>query len=199
MCSHLSLVTAPADHDLVAAMCQGDRTALATLYDRFAARLYGLALRVTTDPSDAEEVVTEAFGKAWREAATFDPARGSVQAWLVTMTRSKALDAVRARNRRLRLVDAASAAPDPVALGTAALPTDALVEADERAVRVRAALAHLPAPQREVLDLAYFGGLSQIEIAARLGAPLGTVKTRARLALLRLRELLAPLAPGAER
>jgi RNA polymerase sigma-70 factor (ECF subfamily) len=189
----------PPDDALVAAMQRGDRDALAALYDRFAPRLFGLALRVTTDQGEAEDVVTETFAKAWRDAGTFDPARGSVQAWLVTMTRSRALDTVRARARRLRLVDAASEAPEPVAMGTSAVPTDAAVEADERTVRIRAAIATLPPPQREVLDLAYFAGLSQVEIADRVGAPLGTVKTRVRLALARLREVLAPLAPGAER
>jgi RNA polymerase sigma-70 factor (ECF subfamily) len=189
----------PPDDALVAAMQRGDRDALAALYDRFSPRLFGLALRVTTDQGEAEDVVTETFAKAWRDAGTFDPARGSVQAWLVTMARSRALDTVRARARRLRLVDAASEAPEPVAMGTSAVPTDAAVEADERTVRIRAAIATLPPPQREVLDLAYFAGLSQVEIADRVGAPLGTVKTRVRLALARLREVLAPLAPGAER
>ena len=192
-------MTSATDLELIAAIRRGDRTALAALYDRFAARLYGLALRVTTDHGEAEDVVAETFAKAWRDAANFDPTRGSVQAWLVTMTRSRALDTVRARTRRLRLVDAASEAVDPVAMGTTAVATDAAVEADERSVRVRAAIATLPEPQREVLDLAYFAGLSQAEIAERLGAPLGTIKTRARLALARLREVLAPLAPGAER
>lgn len=195
----LRLVTSATDLDLITAMHRGDRDALAVLYDRFAARLYGLALRVTTDPGEAEDVVAETFTKAWRDVGTYDASRGSVQAWLVMMTRSRALDTVRARTRRLRLVDAASEAPEPVAMGTSEVSTDAAVEADERTVRVRAALATLPLPQREVLDLAYFAGLSQVEIAERLGAPLGTVKTRVRLALARLREVLAPLAPGAER
>lgn len=154
----LALVTTVPDHALIAAMRGGDRGALATLYDRFASRLFGLAVRVTTDHGEAEDVVAEAFAKAWRDAASFDPSRGSVQAWLVTMTRSRALDSVRARTRRLRLVDAASDAVDPVAMGTTAVATDAAVEADERSVRVRAAIATLPEPQREVLDLAYFAG-----------------------------------------
>lgn len=186
------------DLELIAAIARGDRAAYATLYDRYAARLFGLALRVTTDRAEAEDVVAEAFAKCWRDASSFDATRGSVTAWLATITRSRAIDAVRSRTRRLKLVDAAAEAPDPVAMGTTPVATDAAVEADERTVRIRAAMAELPAAQREVLELAYFGGLSQAEIAARVEAPLGTVKTRARLALARLREALAPLAPGAE-
>lgn len=180
-------------------MAGGDRRALAALYDRFAARLFGLALRVTGERTDAEDVVAEAFAQCWRQAGSYHPDRGSVTAWLVTITRTRALDAVRRRTRQLRLVEAAGEDPGPVALGTGPAATDAGVESDERRERVRVAITALPDAQREVLELAYFDGLSQREIADRLGAPLGTIKTRARLALARLREALAPLAPGAER
>lgn len=182
---------------LVRAMAGRDAAALASLFDRFGPGLNGLALRIVGNPADAEEVVADAFAQAWRDAGRFDPARGSVAAWLVTMTRSRAFDLVRARGRRGRLVDAAAqeASVDPVAMGRAPTSPGLAAELAERAVQVRAALQELPDEQRTVLELAYFEGLSQSEIADRLETPLGTVKTRARLALGKLRDMLRPLAP----
>ncbi|MEO8480298.1 MAG: sigma-70 family RNA polymerase sigma factor [Gemmatimonadota bacterium] len=178
-------------------MARGDEQALGALYDRYAAGLNGLALRLVREPADAEEVVADAFAQAWREAKRFDGRRGSVSAWMVTMTRSRGLDLIRARGRRSRLKDvAAAAAPvDPVAMGAPPAAPSRVAEEQERAGHLHSALRELPVEQYEVVQLAYFEGLSQSEIATHLGTPLGTVKTRVRLALAKLRVPLHALAP----
>ncbi|HET9065113.1 MAG TPA: sigma-70 family RNA polymerase sigma factor [Gemmatimonadales bacterium] len=185
------------DESLVAAMARGDEQALGALYDRYAAGLNGLALRMVREPADAEEVVADAFAQAWREAHRFDGRRGPVSAWMVTMTRSRALDLIRARGRRARLKDEVAVAMpvNPVAMGTPPAVPSRAAEEHERADHVQTALRELPSEQLEVVHLAYFEGLSQREIATRLDTPLGTVKTRARLALARLRNPLHALAP----
>lgn len=185
------------DDVLVRAMARGDADAMARLYDRWSAPLFGLALRITREKADAEEVVVDAFAQAWRDAGRFEAGRGSVGAWLAMIARSRALDLVRSSTRRNRLNDSASveSSDAPVAMGSRFPSPSAHVEDDERARKVREALDALPATQRATLELAYFEGLSQSEIADRLAEPLGTVKTRVRLGLRRLRELLAPLGP----
>ena len=190
--------TQPDDAPLIEAMMRGDQAAMSTLYDRYAAGVLGLALRITRERADAEDVVVDTFAQVWRDASRFQAQRGSVASWLATIARSRALDLLRSRGRRNRLDDAAEAevSASPPAMGTATPSPMSALLADERSRRVQAALAMLPAPQRSALELAYFEGLSQSEIAERLGEPLGTVKTRMRLGLRRLRELLAPLGPG---
>ena len=185
------------DAELLGAVTSRDAQGLAALYDRYAAGLNGLALRITGDHADAEEVVSDVFAQVWRDANRFDPARGSVATWLVTITRSRALDVLRARGRRARLAESAAreSPVQPAAMGAPPEQADARTFAAEREVRVRDALAELPEEQRQVLELAYFAGMSQSEIATQLATPLGTVKTRARLAFVRLRDLLRPLAP----
>lgn len=186
------------DVALVRAMTGGDAVAMSAIYDRHSAQLFGLALRITREQADAEEVIVDAFAQAWREAERFDATRGPVIAWLTTIVRSRALDVARAQGRRGRLQEAVEAEGDAVPAMGSGLPTPiAAVLAEERGTRVREALTALPAAQRTALELAYFEGLSQSEIAERLDEPLGTIKTRLRLGLRRLRELLAPLGPGA--
>lgn len=189
--------TATTDDALVHAMARGDADAMARLYDRWSAALFGLALRITREKADAEEVVVDAFAQAWRDASRFEAGRGSVGAWLAMIARSRALDLVRSSGRRQRLNDSAAieSADAPVGMGGHFPSPGARVEDDERARKVREALDALPAAQRTTLELAYFEGLSQSEIADRLAEPLGTVKTRVRLGLRRLRELLANLGP----
>jgi RNA polymerase sigma-70 factor (ECF subfamily) len=189
------------DVELLGATASQDAQALAALYDRYAAGLNGLALRITGDAADAEEVLGDVFAQVWRDAGRFDPSRGSVASWLVTITRSRALDTVRARGRRARLAESAAreAPVNPAAMGGPPELADAMTYAGEREAHVRSALDALPEEQRQVLELAYFEGLSQSEIAARLATPLGTVKTRARLAFVKLRDLLRPLAPEESR
>ncbi len=184
------------DRALLARMAAGDDRALGELYDRYGGTAYALAVAIVGEQADAEEVVADAFGQAWRAAGQFDPSRGSVAAWLATIARSRALDLLRARGRRARAIArAAQASGEGLAapLGTAADAPDRGVERGEARRFVLWALAELPEPQRRVLELAYFGGLSQSEIAAELQEPLGTVKTRMRAGLEKLRGLLAPL------
>jgi RNA polymerase sigma-70 factor (ECF subfamily) len=187
---------AAVDAELVRRMRSKDERALGTFYDRWFPVVHGVVSRMLESPDDVEDVVEEAFWQAWRQAERFEVERGSVQTWLLTITRSRALDRLRAR-RRLRedpLVDATANEADTSA-PTPAAPSDPLADAEhaERSQIVRAALADLPAEQREALELGYFGGLSQSEIAEQTGQPLGTIKTRMRLALQKLRERLSPL------
>lgn len=193
--------TAPVpDHHLVGRMSEGEDAALGELYDRYGKTLYALALAIVREPADAEEVVVDAFGQAWRQAGAFDPLRGSVGAWLATIARSRALDTVRARSRRARAHErAAQLSDEGLATPVAALGPDPARGAERGEARrlVAEALAGLPEPQRVAIQLAYFEGLSQSEIAARLAEPLGTVKTRIRAGMEKLRGLLSPLLEGA--
>lgn len=189
------------DRALVERMARGEERALGELYDRYGEMTYSLALAIVRERADAEEVVADAFGQAWRNAASYDPGRGSVAGWLATITRTRALDLVRARGRRVRAIErAAQADRDGLAapMGAAADPPDRRIERGEARRLVTRSLGELPEPQRRVIELAYFGGLSQTEIAAELHEPLGTVKTRMRAGLEKLRGSLAPLLSGGE-
>ena len=146
----------------------------------------GVVLRVLRERADAEEVLQETFIEVWRRAREYAPSRGSVEAWLLTIARTRAIDRLRSRAARGRMAEAVSAEP---AQAGPKLP-DMLSATAEDAMRVQAALCALPVEQRMALELAYWEGLSQTEIAARTGQPLGTVKTRVRLALLKLARLL---------
>lgn len=185
------------DGSLVARLAAGDERALAQLYDRLGATAYSMALSILGDAADAEETVADAFAQVWRSAAKFDMERGSVSAWVFTITRTRALDRLRAHRRRSRLLEiAATEADDGQVLAPEPLPAaDRELEREEIGARVRESLAALPEPQRKVIELAYFGGLSQSEIAERLREPLGTVKTRTRSAMEKLRAALSPLRP----
>jgi RNA polymerase sigma-70 factor (ECF subfamily) len=173
------------DSDLLRAVARGDEVALAACYDRYRLILFGLILRILHDREDAEDVLQEVFLQVWRRAGDFDEARGRAFTWLVTIARSRALDRLRSAGSRARLGEEAAQIPrDDV--GDAAL--DAVKS--EQGTIVRRALAELPEEQQKTLFLAYFEGLTQTEIAARLGDPLGTVKTRMRSGMIKLRELL---------
>ncbi|HTO77575.1 MAG TPA: sigma-70 family RNA polymerase sigma factor [Thermoanaerobaculia bacterium] len=177
------------DRALVSRIERRDADALALLYDRYAARLNGLASRIIGDTGEAEEVLQEVFLYVWRAAASFDGTRGTVLAWLLVATRSRAIDRLRARRpggrERLRPLEEAA---DPVS------PEDPVSGAEGRQWETicRAAIGELPADQRQALELAYFGGLTQQEIAEKTKAPLGTVKTRMRLGLMKLRDRIRP-------
>lgn len=184
------------DHALVQAMAREDERAAAALYDRHGGILYGLALRMVAEAADAEEVVLDAFAQAWKDAGRFDHTRGTVIGWLTTITRSRALDAIRARGRRSRMVDSASQqVGETAAMGEAAPPTDQAAEQGERAIAVSSALQTLPVSQRLAIELAFYEGMTHQEVAERLQEPLGTVKTRIRLGMLKLRDMLDALAP----
>jgi RNA polymerase sigma-70 factor, ECF subfamily len=176
------------DDAVIALVARSDDDALAELYDRYGRPAYGLALRILRDAALAQDAVQDAFLSAWRTAAAFDPRRGSASSWLLTLVHRRAVDVVRREDRRraLPLDDA------PVAAGDA---TDETAETRELRRTVQAALEHLTPVEREALELAYYGGLSQSEIAERLGVPLGTVKSRMFAGLARLRDLLGDAAP----
>jgi len=192
--SHETPPTSPRDADLVLRVARGDEHALGQLYDRFGAVLYAVAYRVVGEPADAEEVVMEAFAQAWREAPRFDPARGSAAAWLTMMTRSRALDLARSQARRSRITETAAREETNAAPAmSGGLPAPgAVLEDEERGRAVSAALAALSPLQRQAIELAFYEGLSQSEIAERLQEPLGTIKTRIRLGMQKLREMLRP-------
>jgi RNA polymerase sigma-70 factor (ECF subfamily) len=174
------------DVELVRQVAAGQEPALAELYDRHAPTLHAFALRILGDPAEAEEVLQETFVHAWHQAARYDPARAGVSTWLVLLVRSRAVD--RLRNRRVgeRVATAVGrlAAVEESAAGLER------VQEGERRRRVQAELVRLPAEQRRILELAYYGGMTQTEIADAEGLPLGTVKTRTLLALRKLRRAL---------
>jgi len=171
------------DPTLIARVADGDVRAFEALYDRYRSRAFGLALRLTRHPSVAEEVTQDAFVNLWRNASDYDPARGNFGSWLLTLVRNRAIDSLRSGRRRERDVELDSAAERIEAPGR----TDDEVARRAESRDVRRLLKELPAEQREVIELAYFGGMSQSEIAARVGIPMGTVKGRSRLALEKLR------------
>jgi RNA polymerase sigma-70 factor (ECF subfamily) len=184
----------PSDRDrsdrvLVAAMEARDADALGRLYDRHAARLLGVADRILGETGEAEEVVQEVFLYAWRAASSFNPFRGSVLAWLIIATRSRAIDRLRTRKPP---VSSDAEGRDPLAHVPSRDDVEAGSAAREWEAVCRAAIGELPADQRRALELAYFDGLTHQEIAGQTATPLGTVKTRIRLGLMKLRERLRP-------
>jgi RNA polymerase sigma-70 factor, ECF subfamily len=192
---------AEVDAKLVLRMQGGDEGALAEFYDRWFPIVSGLINRMLKSADDVEDVVEETFWQAWRQAQRYTPERGSVQTWLLTIARTRALDRLRA-SRRLReesIDDAVATSGDATATTVVKSASDPSLDVEhaERKQLVAAALSELPREQREALELGYFGGLSQSEIAERTGQPLGTIKTRMRLALLKLRDRLSPLREDA--
>jgi RNA polymerase sigma-70 factor (ECF subfamily) len=178
------------DEAVVALVARSDELALAELYDRFGRTAYGLALRVLRDRSLAEDAVQEAFLIAWRTADTFMPERARASTWLLTLVHRRAVDLVRRMERR-------RAEPIEVARERAGEGgVDEAVWLRYERERVQAALRQLPDQQREALELAYYGGFSQSELAERLGQPVGTIKSRMFSGLARLRDLLAEPQDG---
>jgi RNA polymerase sigma-70 factor (ECF subfamily) len=173
------------DVELLRAVTGGDEAALSELYDRYRLILFGLLLRILHSRAEAEDCLQEVFLQVWRQAAGFDEARGRPFTWLVTMARSRAIDRLRALSSRDRT---AQDAAREVVEETSDAFTDTI--RSEQSATVRRALDALPEEQRRVLELAYFEGLTQSEIAARLSQPLGTIKTRTRSGMMKLRELL---------
>ena len=173
---------------LIQGVAGGDERAFASLYDRYSPILFGLLLRILHSRAEAEDVLQEVFLQVWQQARSFDAARGRAFTWLVTLARSRAIDRLRALDSRERAARRSAEDAPPKAEGEEAADDAALRE--ERAGVVREALATLPEEQRQVLLLAYLEGMSQSEIAAAKGQPLGTVKTRTRAGLRRLSELL---------
>jgi RNA polymerase sigma-70 factor (ECF subfamily) len=171
------------DGEILSRIAAGQTDALERLYDRYRSMAYAIALRITADPGTAEDVVQDAFLGAWKNASRYAGSRGSVKTWLLSIVHHRAIDAVRRRRPAVELPETDDAAPSALTI------PDVWPEVAgnlERAV-IAAALDSLSAAQREAIELAYFGGLTQQEIAERTGAPLGTVKSRVRLGLLALR------------
>ena len=178
------------DEAVVALVARSDQTALAELYDRFGRVAYGVALRVLRDEKLAEDAVQEGFLAAWRNADRFMPERAKASTWLLTFVHRRAVDLVRREDRRR--ADALTEDVEQASSGSA--EEDAWLRFERE--RVQAALKQLPDQQREALELAYYGGFSQSELAERLGQPIGTIKSRMFTGLARLRELLADPGSG---
>lgn len=177
------------DEAVVALVARSDQEALAELYDRFGRVAYGLALRVLRDEKLAEDAVQEAFLAAWRNADRFMPERAKAGTWLLTFVHRRAVDLVRREDRRR-----ADPLPEAAEASGGSAEEDAWLRFERE--RIQAALRQLPDQQREALELAYYGGFSQSELAERLGQPVGTIKSRMFTGLARLRELLAEPGPG---
>jgi len=180
--------TSDPDRDLLARLVAGELDALEGLYERYRTMAYSIALRITGEPAAAEDVVQEAFLGAWRNAARYAEGRGSVKTWLLSIVHHRAIDAIRRRKPTTELPDGDTGLRTPVALTLPDVWGEVVVGVDRDAVVT--ALAGISTVQREALELAYYGGLTQLEIAERLALPLGTVKSRMRLGLLGLRRIL---------
>jgi RNA polymerase sigma-70 factor, ECF subfamily len=178
------------DEELLALVVRRYEPALGALYDRYNRMVYAVALRITGDRQTAEEVVQDVFQNVWQTAASFQPGMGLFVSWLMGVTRHRAIDAIRSKRERSRATEQPFIEgwdmPDETSI-------DRVVDQRELRETVRQALSELPTPQRQTIELAYYGGLTRAEIATRLGEPLGTVKTRMRLGLMKLRDLLRTL------
>jgi RNA polymerase sigma-70 factor (ECF subfamily) len=177
-----------ADQAALARMARGDQQALAELYDRHGRLVYSLALHILRQRADAEDIVQEVFAQVWTQAGRYDSGRGAVAAWLLTMARSRSIDRLRSRSAR---PEAAAPADVVENLPDLTARQDLQLLSAEQVETLRGALNELPAAQRTALELAYYEGLTHAEIADRLSEPLGTVKTRIRQAVIKLRESLA--------
>lgn len=175
---------------LIEQTAKRDREAFSELYDRFATLVFTLAMRMLRARDDAEDLLQEVFVQVWRQAANYSRERGSPEAWIINIARSRAIDKLRSRRR----MEEALVLTDDPARAESTENVESQVADSEARLTMNSALANLPEAQRRVLELAYFDGLTQSEIAARLKEPLGTVKTRMRLGIQRLRDLLGTRA-----
>jgi RNA polymerase sigma-70 factor (ECF subfamily) len=178
------------DADLIGRVAARDPNALEVLYDRYNRVVYSFALRIVGDPQVAEELLQEVFFRAWQQGKAFSEARGAFVTWLLSITHNMAIDEVRKRRRRPQKAD--SEEPETVLAGVADSSQDVEGEVWLSSLRttIEAAMTQLPPAQRDAIELAYFQGLTQREISERLGEPLGTIKTRMRLGIQKLREQL---------
>jgi RNA polymerase sigma-70 factor (ECF subfamily) len=179
------------DTALIALIARRDEGALGTLYDRYSRLAFSVAMRIVGERTLAEEITADSFVSVWRAAGSFTEERGRFVTWLMSVVRHRAIDEL----RRLNVRPEGSSVELNEALQSTTLPDglDDLMDVRQRQVIVRSALASLPSPQRQALELAYFGGLTQQEIANKTGTPLGTIKTRMRLGLLKMRDELRRL------
>lgn len=184
----VATVADEADGAALQRIARGELGALDDLYERYKTMAYSIAYRITNDATLAEDVVQEAFLGVWRNAARYVEGRGSVKTWLLSIVHHRAIDAVRRRRATVELPERDDVPPAALRLPDVWSEVSASLDADA----VRAALASLTDVQREAIELAYFGGLTQVEIAEKTGTPLGTVKSRVRLGLLAMRKVLSP-------
>jgi RNA polymerase sigma-70 factor (ECF subfamily) len=174
-------------------VADGDQSALTTLYDSTSRLIFGLILRIVIDRATAEEVLLDVYTQVWRQALSYDTTRGAPLAWMMTIARSRAIDRLRSGKHDLQGKEPLDSIGEVTS--SAINPEQATVNSERQRI-VRSALETLSEEQREVIELAYFSGLSHSEIALRLGQPLGTVKTRTRLGMIKLRDLLKPMLGG---
>lgn len=177
---------------MIARIVRGEQSAFSTLYDRLSGPLYSLALRMLGDAADAQDALQDVFVQIWSRARTYDPEQSSVFSWTVLLTRSRVIDRLRSRGRRLRVLDVAEDEGNRPNVADASAVESVADTADknDEAARVRFMLNNLPSEQREAIELAFFSDLTHHEIAARLKQPLGTIKARIRRGLLKLRQRL---------
>lgn len=181
------------DSELISLVTQGDQDALAALYERYSRAVFSFSLRIVGDTQVAEEILQEVFVRVWQQGGSFQAARGTLITWLLSITHNLSIDEVRRRKRRPQKAE--SEEPESILAG---LPDEGLGVEEEvwlssLRISIQDALRQLPSAQREAIELAYFQGLTQREIADTLGEPLGTIKTRMRLGMLKLREQLGPV------
>jgi len=180
------------DSDLLTLIAKGDRRAFGHLYDRSSQVLFTLSLRMLGDREEAEDLLQEVYTEVWRKSVRYDARRGSAMAWLITLTRSRGIDRLRARaSRGHGMTDSIDDAPVAHTQGRDPTPFEQQADAEVR-VMVMKALVELPAAQRQALELSYYEGLSHSEIAARLKEPVGTIKTRIKLGMSKLKTSLQP-------
>jgi RNA polymerase sigma-70 factor (ECF subfamily) len=178
------------DQEMIARIGRRDQSAFSALYDRLNGPLYSLAMKMLGDPAEAQDALQDVFLQIWSRARTYDPEQSSVFSWAVLLTRSRVIDRLRARDRRLRVV-VGFTAENKVAEATDASTVESVADTankKDEAAHVRSLLNNLPEDQRQAIELAFFGHRTHHEIAAQLGQPLGTVKARIRRGLLKLRE-----------
>lgn len=195
---NLRLSNQASDADLMARLAAGEQWPMGVLYDRYVRLVFSLVLKILHDQERAEDIVQEVFVRVWRSAGSFQAGRGDFVNWLLGIAHNRAIDELRRRGSQRRH---ATIVDDEDALGSVSDPADGPAEMawiQEKRQAVQAALQDLPAEQRYAIELAYFGGLTQREIAAHTGAPLGTVKTRVRLGLQKLRDFLESEGMGAK-
>jgi len=179
------------DREMLALIVKGDQRAFSQLYDRLSGPLYSLAIRMLGDASEAQDALQEVFLQIWRRAEFYDPEQSSVFSWAVLMTRSRVIDRLRRRDRRLRVIVASTDDEQTDVTSTTASQEETAADAAgrrEEAMRARSSLNQLPAEQRQAIELAFFNDLTHQEIASQLGQPLGTIKARIRRGLLKLKE-----------
>ena len=176
------------DKELVQAIVERRSDAVAELYDRYSGMLKALSQRILHDPSDAEEILQETFLQVWNQAGRYDPKRSSVSTWLVLISRSRSIDRLRSRQVKLRTATAAGRENSDIHTSPKGVGN---VLGQERRKRLQEEMAKLPGEQSEVLELAFYSGMTQSEIAEHTGIPLGTVKTRTLLAMKKLRQALS--------